>query len=130
MRVCNYSPEGSLRCESVAKSSAVSNNGGFRKGGRPSLPSLISFAVVFRIISCTGKGDELGRRHSAQAYLSAFIEKDEFDGVICTLGERGNLCRDPGLIPVLKPNPSSLAVNVFGHWPEGDARKIKCKCRP
>lgn len=44
-------PEGSLRWESVAKSSAVSNKGGLRRGGNPSLPSLISFPVVFMVIS-------------------------------------------------------------------------------
>jgi hypothetical protein len=44
-------PDGSFRWESVAKSSAVSRSGGFRKGGRPSLPSLISFPEVLMVIS-------------------------------------------------------------------------------
>lgn len=48
---CRYAPEGSLRWESVAKSSAVSNRGGFLNGGRPSAPSLISFTVVFMTVS-------------------------------------------------------------------------------
>jgi hypothetical protein len=45
-------PEGSFKCESVARSSAVSNKGGLRSGGRPSLLSLISLLLVLIVISC------------------------------------------------------------------------------
>jgi len=44
-------PEGSFKCESVARSSAVSNKGGLRRGGRPSLLSFISLLVVLIVIS-------------------------------------------------------------------------------
>lgn len=44
-------PEGSLRWDSVARSSAVSNRGGFRKGGKSSWPSLMALAVVSMDIS-------------------------------------------------------------------------------
>lgn len=46
-------PDGSFKWESVAKSSAVSRSGGFRNGGKPSLPSLMSFPVVLMVISCS-----------------------------------------------------------------------------
>ena len=46
-----YIPDGSLRWDKVAKSSAVSRRGGLRRGGSPSLPSLISFPVVLIVIS-------------------------------------------------------------------------------
>lgn len=46
-----HAPEGSFRWDRVAKSSAVSSNGGLRRGGRPSLPSLIAFPVVFIVVS-------------------------------------------------------------------------------
>ncbi len=44
-------PEGSLRWDSVARSSAVSSKGGFRKGGRSSWPSLTALTVVSTRIS-------------------------------------------------------------------------------
>ena len=44
-------PEGSLRWDSVARSSAVSSKGGFRNGGRPSWPSLMALTVVSTVIS-------------------------------------------------------------------------------
>lgn len=46
-------PDGSLRWERVARSSAVSSNGGLRSGGRSSLPSLISLTVVLMTVSYT-----------------------------------------------------------------------------
>lgn len=49
--VLKHIPDGSFRCESVAKSSAVSNKGGFLRGGRFSFPSFISLPVVLIIIS-------------------------------------------------------------------------------
>lgn len=44
-------PEGSFKCDRVARSSAVSNKGGLRSGGRPSLFSFISLLEVLIVIS-------------------------------------------------------------------------------
>lgn len=57
-------------------------------------------------------GQEDGR---IDAYLASFIEKDELDGVVISLGNTGNLRRYPSLFFTLKPDSGSLAVDVFRH---------------
>ena len=51
----NKSPEGSFKCDSVARSSAVSRRGGFRSGGKSPFPSLMSFPLVSMVISCKSR---------------------------------------------------------------------------
>ena len=47
--------------------------------------------------------------------LSAFVNEDELDGIVSSLGDRENLCRDPGMILILEPDSGSFAVYVFRH---------------
>ena len=49
-------PDGSLRWERVARSSAVSRRGGLRKGGRSSLPSFMAWTEVLIVISWIAGG--------------------------------------------------------------------------
>jgi hypothetical protein len=77
----------------VAKSSAVSSNGGLHNGGKPSLPSLISFPMVLVVISCNATVQKASSALIYRpAYLPAFINKDEFDAVVWALGDLCNLC--------------------------------------
>lgn len=48
-------------------------------------------------------------------YLASFVDKYEFYRVVGALGDGSDLCGNPCLIFVFKPDSRSLAVNVFSH---------------
>jgi hypothetical protein len=47
--------------------------------------------------------------------LSAFVYKDQLDGIVATLCYREHLRRYPGVVLILEPNSSSFAVYVLCH---------------
>lgn len=47
--------------------------------------------------------------------FAAFIDEDELDGVVGGLGDGSDLCGYPGLVLVLEPDTSTLAVDVLRH---------------
>ena len=55
-----------------------------------------------------------GAQWEREADLSAFIYKDELDGLV-GFGGRGDLGGDPAQLLVRKPYPGALAVYVFRH---------------
>lgn len=121
-----YIPEGSLRCERVARSSAVSSRGGLRSGGRSSRPSLISFTVVLIDISYVHvKGQRepnklkyyshYERKQCNATHLAAVIDEDKLDGVVWVSCERRNFAGYPGQLLVGEPDLGPFAVNVFRH---------------
>lgn len=117
MTVDESLPDGSFRWERVAKSSAVSRRGGFRKGGRPSLPSFISFVVVLMVISCGNDEYQCKDMDIWYAYLAALINEDELDSIRRPLYNGRNLCGYPGIVLVLEPYAGALAVYVLRHRP-------------
>lgn len=80
-------PEGSFKWESVARSSAVSSNGGLRKGGRVSLPSLISLPVVFMVNSWNMVLQGNRKYVTGVANLAALVNEDKFYGIIVAPGD-------------------------------------------
>jgi hypothetical protein len=66
------------------------------------------------------------------AHLSAFVNEDELDGIVCAPGDRDHLCRNPGLVFVFKPDPGTLAVYVLRHEVIGDGgegkERVTCVC--
>jgi len=107
-------PEGSFKWERVAKSSAVSSKGGLRRGGRPSLFSLISFPVVLMTISW-GKVRGGRAEKAVVTDLASLVDEDELDGVVTRLCDTDDLCGNPGVVLVLEPDTGALAVYVFSH---------------
>ena len=55
------------------------------------------------------------RASNTVIYLSSFINKDKFDGVVFTFDNLGYLGRYPPLFFVCEPDTGSFAVNVLGH---------------
>jgi hypothetical protein len=64
--------------------------------------------------------------------LATFIDEDEFNGIIGTFGDRGDLCRNPGEVFILEPHAGSFVVDVLGHGPRWTVALVlfggrKCK---
>ena len=57
------------------------------------MPSLMSFPVVLIVISCDTMVQESFVHGYSSPYLSAFVDKDEFDAVVWPLGNLGDLRR-------------------------------------
>ena len=116
-------PEGSLRWDSVARSSAVSSRGGFRKGGRSSWPSLIALTVVSTAISWNKpRLSEAGSviiKRDAWTDLAPVVDKGKFDFIVRALEDICDLCGNPTLFFIGEPDPGSLGVNVLCHGPGG-----------
>jgi hypothetical protein len=112
-------PEGSLRWDSVARSSAVSSRGGFRKGGRSSWPSLIALTVVSTVISWKPSEVASVIKRDAWTDLAPVVDKGKFDFVARASDNICDLCGNPTLFFICEPDPGSLAVNVLCHGPGG-----------
>jgi hypothetical protein len=96
-------PEGSFKWDSVAKSSAVSSNGGLRSGGRVSLASLISLRFVLISTSCAkhpGFGKLLASKK--EPYLSSFVYQSDAS-LISVLRDINNFSRYPSKLLVCTP---------------------------
>jgi len=120
-----YTPEGSLRWERVAKSSAVSNRGGFRKGGRLSLPSLISFPVVSIVTSYLERlAKRPQRARTKTMYLPSLINKLQLDIVAGSSSDDSALCGYPPQLLVREPYTGSLRIHIVCHG--GGSKPLRC----